>query len=383
MLVLEKREQAGIKILISGGGHCNVTTTLAPREAEAQFGPAAGRFLRHAIRATPPERIRSWLREFGVETFEAEFEKVWPVSRRAKDVVDALVTRARLAGAQFRFEAGVQSVRPRTDSWSLTLEDASTIDARFVVLATGGLSYPKTGTTGDGYRWLRDLGVTIEEPRPALAPLRVDDAWVHALSGLTLEHVECQLREATGRIAWRRRRPVLFTHKGLSGPGAMDASARLEREPGRYRFHVDLCPGLDEEWLRSELFTGSGNLDARIARLCGVPRRLATSLVERVAPGAAPSEVPKGLRTSLVAELRGLAFDVRGSLGFSQAEVTTGGVQLDQVDPRTMELRDHPGLYVTGELLDVDGPIGGFSFLAAFATGALAGRSAASVSLQA
>ncbi len=377
VLVIEKREQPGIKILISGGGHCNVTTTLPPREAEAQFGPEGGRFLRHAIRAVPPERIRAWLREGGVETFEAEFDKVWPVSRRAKDVVRVLYERAQRAGARFCFGRSVTSLEASDDGWRLVVDGATTVDTKAVILACGGLSYPKTGTTGDGYHWLRELGLRVREPRPALAPLRVDDAWVHELAGLTLDDVEVQLREQSGRIVWRRHRPVLFTHKGLSGPGPMDASGRLEREPERYRFCVDLCPGLDEEQLKKELFVGNAGLEARIARHCGVPRRLAAVLVERHAKGIAPSEVTKDARRALLADLKGLAFDVRGSLGFGQAEVTTGGLELDQVDPRTMEVRQHEGLYVTGELLDVDGPIGGFSFLAAFATGALAGRAAA------
>lgn len=376
MLLLEKNQKPGIKILISGGGHCNVTTSLGARDAARHFGPEGARFLRDAIRTTPPSTIREWLHERGVATFESEFEKVWPVSRNSRDVVKALVDRAVDAGAELRLGTGVTGISSRGDgTWSVSTDRGGWI-ANALVLATGGLSYPKTGTTGDGYRWLRALGVRLVAPKPALAPLRVDDDWVRELSGLTLDDVEVQLREASGRIAWRRRRPLLFTHKGVSGPGPMDASGRIEREPGRYRFHVDLCPDRSEDELRAALFSGKTSLVNRLSRDFGVPKRLAQSLVARFVGDRKASEVSKIQRRQLVQELKGMTLDVRGSLGFSQAEVSTGGIELDQVDPKTMELRAFPGLFVTGELLDVDGPIGGFSFLAAFATGVLAGRAA-------
>ena len=401
-LVLEKSAKPGLKILISGGGHCNVTTTLGPREAEGEFGREAGRFLRSAIRETPPRVIRAWLHEQGVETIEGEFEKVWPKSMRARDVLDALLARAEAVGAELRTSSPVRAIE-RVDQAGAARADASARSARWIVkladhalatrslvLACGGLSYPKTGTTGDGYRWLSEIGCRLVEPRPALAPLGSPAPWVHELAGVTLERVEVQLREASGRIVYRRRRPLLFTHRGVSGPGPMDVSGRIEREPGRYRLHVDLLPTLADEYggdeaaaqaaMRERLFDKSGSLAVRVARE-GIPRRLAASLVERLGlEDVPPAQVPREARRQLIEQIRGLEIPISASLGFDQAEVTAGGVALEQVEPKTMELRDSTGLYVCGELLDADGPIGGFSFLQAFATGALAGRSAARAS---
>jgi predicted flavoprotein YhiN len=201
---------------------------------------------------------------------------------------------------------------------------------------------------------------------------------VQALAGVTLDDVEVQLRETSGRVVWRRRRPCLFTHSGLSGPGPMDASSRLEREPGRWTFGIDLCPDLPAAMLAAELFTGAGRLVPVLQRRCRLPRRLAEHLVaSHGLLETPPAQVPAGKRRALVDDLKGLPVPIDGSTGFAHAELTAGGLDLDQVDPRTMEVRAFPGLFVTGELLDVDGPIGGFSFLAAFGTGVLAGRAAA------
>ena len=383
VVLLEKQRRPGLKILISGGGHCNVTTSLEPHEALQCFGARGARFLRHAVRQTPPARIRAWLHERAVPTMEATYDKVWPVSRRASDVLDALLDRAKDAGVELRVASAVRSIKAaagKSGLWQVEVENDCLVCSQ-LILATGGLSYPKTGTTGDGYRWLRSLGLPLVEPRPALAPLRSPATWVHDLAGLTLEHVEVQLREQSGRIVWRRRRPLLFTHRGVSGPGPMDASGRIEREPGRYRLCVDLLPERSEEEVRGLLFQGKLSLLNRLSRGLGIPRRLASSLLGRLDCETAASQLPKNVRRSLLQELKGMHVPVSGSLGFAHAELSSGGVVLEAVDPKSMQVRAFPGLYVTGELLDVDGPIGGFSFLSAFATGVLAGRAAAAAAL--
>lgn len=242
------------------------------------------------------------------------------------------------------------------------------------MLASGGASYPGTGTVGEGYRWLAELGLEVSPPRPALCPLRADAAWVEALEGLTLSSVEAQLRESSGRILVRRRRPILFTRHGVSGPGAMDLSRWLTREPERYRLHVDLVPDLSERELAALCFAGPGKLLSRLRR-AGIPKRLAIHLLDSLGiPEAAAAQVPATGRRRILASLKGFEIPVRGSLGFRRAELTTGGLCLDEADPRTMQVRSRQGLYVTGELLDVDGPIGGFGFLVAFTSGVLAGR---------
>lgn len=381
VLCLEKMPKPGLKILVSGGGHCNLTTTLGPREAEPFFGKEGGRFLRKALRETPPRVIRAWMEERGVQTVEEEYEKVWPASKRAQDVLDVLLARLSEAGAELRTNTAAEEIlAPTSDGapWSVRVGDEC-LRARSLILAVGGCSYPGMGTVGQGYEWLRALGLRVRPPLPALVALRSDADWVTGLAGLSLYQVELQLREATGRIVRRRRRPLLFTHKGVSGPGPMDLSRDLEREPDRYcEVYVDLLPEHRDAELMELLFRGRGELASTLHKELGLPRRLVGVLLERFAlQGLPASQVPRTGRQRLVHELKGMKIPIQGTMGFAKAEVTTGGLCLDQVDPATMEVRDHPGLYVVGELLDVDGPIGGFSFWLAFSTAVLAGRAAA------
>lgn len=381
VLCLEKMSKPGLKILVSGGGHCNLTTTLRPQEAEPLFGKEGGRFLRKALRETPPRLIRQWMHERGVETVEEEYEKVWPKSKRAQDVLDVLLARLRESGAELRTTCPAEDIRaPEGEGgpWSVRV-DGDWIETQRLILALGGASYPGMGTIGQGYRWLEELGLRVAPPLPALVGLRSEASWVSELAGLTLYDVELQLRGEGGRIERRRRRPLLFTHQGVSGPGPMDLSRDFERTPGRYRdLHVDLLPDVHEEELQTRIFRGRGELAPILHKSLGLPRRLVLALLERLGlMNKRAAQVPRVDRRRLVHELKGMCIPIQGSQGLAKAEVTTGGLELDQVLPATMEVRTRPGLFVVGELLDVDGPIGGFSFWIAFATGALAGRAAA------
>ena len=380
VVLLEKADKAGLKILISGGGHCNLTTSLPMARLEREYGREGGRFLRHALRQTSPTRVRQWMEEAGVPTTESQFDKVWPVSMQAKDVLRVLQGRCRLACVELRASCpvrGIQELPMEGGGWELQLASGR-LKAKKLILATGGKSYPRTGTTGDGYSWLEELGYRLFPTLPALVPLRCTEAWVRELSGITLPDVEVQLREKSGKIVMRRQRPVLFTHKGISGPGPMDLSRYFEREADRFdKLFVDLVPELRSEELERGLFHGTRELFTRL-REHGIPKRLVHAILTRQdLQDIRPTEIPKAKRRALLSCLKGLPLPVSGTLGFAHAELTTGGLALADVDPRSMELKGHAGLYVTGELLDVDGPIGGFSFQLAFSTGALAGLSAA------
>ena len=352
------------------------------------FSPKDRRFLRHALRACPPAQIREWVESAGVSTFVEDGNKVFPRSGRAEDVLQVLLERVGAAGVELRCERRVVGVRAAQDreGFELLIEgggvEGETHRCKRLVLATGGLSYPKTGSSGDGFAWLRGMGVPLRPLLPALVPLVSPAPWVHGLTGTTLAEVECQLRGPGGKIVARRRRPLLFAHFGISGPGPMDLSGAFlrSREGGggeALGFFVDLLPGSSLEELRSHCFEGKGSLLGRLREL-GLPRRLAATLLETLGiSGGLPAELTRGDRNRLLSVLKGWEIPLTGSLGFAKAETTTGGVPLSELDPRTLELRAQPGLHLSGELLDVDGPIGGFSFWLAFATGALAGRAAA------
>jgi len=380
VLLLEKNRRVGVKIHASGGGHCNLTTTLPVPAVIDAFGREGGRFLAGSLRRLPPLELRRRFEELGVPTEEAELEKVWPVSRRAGDVVDALVRRAAQAGARTATEAPCVGVEREGDGFRVRTPRGDVLVPR-VLVTVGGRSYPKTGTTGDGYPWLEALGHTITRCVPALAPLVLELPWLRALAGIAEQDARVSVVES-GRTIAERRRPILCTHTGLSGPGPMDVSRWFELGDPAHPplLRVDWLPDLAEDRVRASLDAAlAARGGERLARC--VPGELPARLVEAlclavgVDPGVRASGTPKAARHAVVLALKRLELPVAGTRGFDFAEVTAGGVALPEVDPSTMASRLVPGLFVAGEILDVDGPIGGFNFQSAFSTGEAAGLS--------
>ena len=363
-LVLEKNERPGMKLLISGGGRCNVTADASARETVAAFG-SGGRFLHNALGAFPPDRIRDWLSEAGVPTHvEMPERKVFPDSGKARDVVEAVVARARKAGAEIRLRAPVTALARDAKGWSLETPQGP-VPARRVILTAGGLSYPRTGTTGDAYAWLEGLGHRIVPTRPALSPWTVSLSWVRALSGLTLEDAAVSL-DADGRPS--ERGGFLFTHQGISGPAPMNLTRWIPRGSAPpYRLLLDPFPDVKDVGLAMQL-KKSGLKGLLPARLTGV--------LSGLLPEKPPAQWTREELSETVARLKAVPLEPAVPMGYDKAEVTQGGVCLDEIDPRTMESKLAPGLYVAGELLDLEGPIGGWNLAAAWATGWAAGTAA-------
>lgn len=385
--LLEKTPRTGTKVLASGGTHCNLTTTLDAAAAGALFGKRGARFLRHGLRLLGPRAVRDTFAAWGVPTVEAPLEKVFPASGRARDVRDALERAARRAGVELTCSAPVRAVERGPRAWSVALDDGTRVEADRVVLAAGGKSYARTGTTGDGYGWLAELDLPLVEPVPALVPLTSAEPWVRALAGVDLQEASVRLVDPDGRSLAERRRPVLFTHRGLSGPAAMDVSVHVARRiaagaaPGVVQ--IDLFPDVPHEALRELLVRAAAAPGAprlREALPGRVPKRLFRALAARA---ELRTDEPRGTdlgraeRHRLVQHLKALPVPLDGTEGFDRAEVTAGGLELDALDAGTMEVKGLPGLFVCGELLDLDGPIGGLNFQAAFATAECAGRAAA------
>jgi predicted Rossmann fold flavoprotein len=373
--LLEKNQRPGLKILISGGGRCNLTTTRTGADLEAQYGERRGRFLRHALRSFQPAALRQLVEDEGVALHEEDLEKIFPVSRRARDVLDAVLRRMERAGARLVPQQPVRSVQRVEGGYEVRTPDR-TWRAASLVLATGGLSYPKTGATGDGYGFVRSLGHTVTETVPALAPLSVDVPWLHELQGIVLQDTDLLVRDRDGRELRRRRRPILFTHRGLSGPGPMDLSGDVEERHGgcSLSFVFDVHhrrEEVEQQWLAAGRENGRRGVESLLPR--EMPERLRRTLCQLARVEGQLATLSREGRKRLLDAFTNLTIPVERSLGFDHAEVTRGGVVLDEVDARTMHSKVSPGLYVCGELLDVDGPIGGFNFQAAFATGRLAG----------
>jgi predicted Rossmann fold flavoprotein len=380
VVVLEKNRRVGVKVLASGGGACNLTTTLAPAAAARWFGRRGERFLKPAFRTLPPAAVVAAFADLSVPTeTEPDLEKVWPVSRRARDVAEALLRRAREAGATVWTDTPALGLA--RDGAGFAVETPrGVLRVPRVLVAAGGRSYPRTGTTGDAYAWLAALGHTITPLAPALVPLVVDVPWVRALTGIALP-VEASVLAGDGTLLFTRRRPLLFTHLGLSGPAAMDVSRwfALPAEDGPRRLVLDLLPERAESEVRADLeaaLAAAPGAPAWRALPGAFPERLRAALAASAGlpPEARAGTVSRERRHALVQAVKRLVLPVAGTRGYDHAEVTAGGVALDEVDPGTMASRLVPGLFVAGEVLDLDGPIGGFSFQAAFATGELAGR---------
>jgi predicted Rossmann fold flavoprotein len=378
VLVLEKNVKAGVKILMSGGSRCNITHHCSIDGIMEAFG-AQGRFLKAALHNLPPEEVVRTMNALGVATKVEDTGKVFPVSDRALDVRDALVRRLQTAGAELRTGIAVRDLQRLTAQQWRVVGDQEQWECRNVILCTGGLSYSGCGTTGDGYPWAQQLGHQIEPTHPALTPLLSPAVWVHELQGLTLPDVVTTAVVPGIKPGkdprHRSRSSLLWTHFGLSGPGPMNVSGAVAAatEPHKTQLLIDLVPEWSEEQTARQLSPEGGRGKRSLAQALHemVPRRMAELLLARaeLASETQLAELPKRGRLQLLEGLKRLSVPLAGTRGYPKAEVTAGGVNRREVNPQTLESRLAPGLFLAGEILDVDGPIGGFNFQAAFATG--------------
>jgi predicted Rossmann fold flavoprotein len=398
-LLLEKNRKAGVKILMSGGTRCNITHDCDAAGIIAAFG-SAGPFLHSPLAALGPRELVELLHAEGLDTKVEPGGKIFPRSDRALDVLNALLRRLNRSGAQLALGAGATGIRPEGGPFGVTTAERS-FQCGKVIITTGGKSYPGCGTTGEGYAWLAELGHTIRRPRPALVPLVSDENWIRELSGVTIGDVLLRVvdplaekavkpagakQRRRGRLApgvlVERRGSLLFTHFGLSGPVVLDVSRAVTavRDPRAIRLMADFLPAVLAEDLekRFQLLAASEGRRTVAAVLAEpLPRRLIEALLARaeVPADRRAAELAKVERTLVVQQLKRCEIRVTGSRGFEKAEVTAGGVALDEVDSRTMESKLVPNLFLAGEILDLDGYIGGYNFQAAFSTGWLAGDS--------
>jgi predicted Rossmann fold flavoprotein len=391
-LLLEKNRRPGVKILMSGGTRCNLTHDTDVRGIVDAYGKP-GRFLHSPLAALSPADLVALIEAEGVPTKVEATGKIFPQSDRAADVLEALLSRLGRSGCELAVAEPVVELAKVNGGFRLET-NRRTVTASHVIITTGGKSYPGSGTTGDGYAWCEALGHTIVTPRPALTPITTNDLWVRELTGVTLEDVDVQVIDPEAmpakamknkREKWlaRRRGSFLFTHFGLSGPAPMDLSRAVtgHAQPHRLLLVCDFVPGknaelLLEQFKQAAATDGKKNVAALVAGF--VPRRLGEALLGRaqVPPEMRAAEAANANWRRLVAALKQQPIHVSGTRGFKKAEVTAGGVALGEVDSKTMQSRVCAGLYLAGEILDLDGPIGGYNFQAAFSTGWLAGSCA-------
>jgi predicted Rossmann fold flavoprotein len=396
-LLLEKNKRPGVKILMSGGTRCNLTQNTNVRGIVDAYGDQ-GRFLHSALSLLSPAELVKFVEDEGVPTKVEETGKIFPVSDQASDIVDAFVRRLERSDAELALNAPVLGIT-RSDAGFIVTTPAGDHPTRTVIITTGGLSYPGSGTTGDGYAWAGGFGHTIVDTRPALTPITTNDRWVQQLTGLTIPDVAVQIILASGStdsaippLAVRRTRgskkgvlaeqrgSFLFTHFGLSGPAILDVSRAVTSHPQPQSLVLlcDFLPDTKAEQLEEQIrrdCEADGKKQVLNVLARHIPRRLAEAILDQLGLSAElrSAELAKKDRSRMVEMINRCRIGVAGALGYKKAEVTAGGVSLDEVDSKTMQSKLVPGLFFAGEILDLDGPIGGYNFQAAFSTGRLAG----------
>ena len=383
--LVERNPKVGRKLYITGKGRCNVTNHCSPQELLSAT-PRNGKFLYSAAERTPPSWVEEFFATLGVPLKVERGNRVFPVSDRAADIIDALFRELRRLGVPI-LQGRVSALDCREGAVcgvELGEEKARTgLACQAIILATGGLSYPATGSTGDGYEFARALGHTVVEPRPSLVPLEVPGEDCPRMQGLALKNVQLTVKNQKGKAVFREQGELLFTHFGLSGPLVLSASAHMrDFAKDRYRCHIDLKPALDEATLDARLvreLTQGANRDMDNLMGALLPRLMIPVVLERAGiPGDRKAhDLTKGERRRLLEQLKDFALDISGPRPVAEAIVTSGGVKVGEVDPRTMASKKVRGLFFAGELLDVDAYTGGFNLQIAWATGRAAGEGAA------
>jgi len=380
VVLLEAGPKSGRKLLASGSGQCNITHSGTIEDFPDRYGrPAAGRFLKRALYAFSNADLEAWFLERGL-AFEAEGGgKIFPSTRRASDVLGILLAECSSRGVDLRLGSRARSARPIEGGFELELEGGGLLRAPRIALATGGMSYPLTGSTGDGYRIAAALGHRIVDPKPALSPVLVADFALGELAGIGFEDLPFVARRP-GAKPISARGDFLITHEGFSGPGILDASRFLS--PGD-RLEPDFS-GLGYEAFREAFLRRAAASPRSFVRTAlaesGLPRRMAELFCSFASVGEEETcaSLRREKRETLLRSATAYPAEIRALGGFDKAMVTAGGVSLDEVDPGTMESRIAPGLFFAGEILDYDGDSGGYNLQAAFSTAYAAARAMAS-----
>jgi hypothetical protein len=378
-VLLERTHDGGRRILTSGGGRCNILPAYIDQSRFVT--DSSPHIVRRILRSWPPTAQRAFFeQQLGIPLVEEpESRKLFPQSQRAREVRDALLDYATRRGVRIVMNARVTALRPDAAGWALELEQMEAMTAGAVVMATGGLSVPRTGSDGGGLQIAAQLGHRVHQTYPALTPLIDDqaDSPFHHLSGLSLP---VTIGAISDSYQARASGGFLFTHRGYSGPALLDVShvavrARMANQAATIT--VRWTSLTDDEWALALRPAGARTVLAAVA--AEVPRRLAEALLAlaSVDPDRPLAQLTRPERLRLIDALVRSRLPWNADEGYKKAEVTGGGVALSEIDPHTLESRQHPGLFLCGEMLDVFGPIGGYNFLWAWATGRAAGLGAA------
>ncbi len=385
VLLLEKTQRIGTKILVSGGGKCNITHDGPVEEVLRVFRPNEARFLRPACYKWTNRQVVEMFTSRGLEVYTRPNGRIFPVDQTAKDVVGILRGYLEEAGAEIRYNTPVTGLAHADGRITGVQTEKGLIECDRVILCTGGSSYPNSGTTGDGWPWAKEVGHTVVKVRAALAPiyLELEQEWIDALSGVALRDVVVKARMTNKEID-RWRGDLLFTHRGVSGPCALEVSRAIDERQGDgdASLTVDLMPDKKPEqvaeWARGHIAKNPKRQAKSL--LDGLVPESAIPWVFRSAdadPQVACAQLDKKARNRLIEEIKGWRIGQVRTVPLEKGECVAGGISLEEVDPQTMRSLKCEGLYLCGEVLDVAGRVGGYNLQAAWATGYVAGDTAA------
>lgn len=371
VFVFEHQKILGKKLLITGKGRCNLTNN-SDADNILKNIPRNPRFMYSSLNSFNAYDTMEFFENLGVRLKTERGKRVFPESDKSSDIVDSLVDRARSLGVKFIFDSVKKIIIDKNKAVGVkTTHGEYFSDA--VIVATGGKSYPKTGSTGDGYKFAEDLGINVTEITPSLVPIEIKEKFVSSIMGLSLRNVVLKLFEiGTAKPVFEELGEMLFTHFGVSGPLVLSSSAHM-RNGTHYRYEVDLKPGLDEKKLDNRMLRDfSLNTNRTIANT--LTKLLPSSLISpilnicKIDPSLKVNSVTKEQRKALIKTIKGMPLSVKGKRPIEEAVITRGGIDIKEINPKTMESKKINSLYFIGEVLDVDAYTGGFNLQIAFST---------------
>jgi len=382
VVLIEKNKSLGVKLLITGKGRCNLTNKVEEsREITKKFGKN-GKFLFSSLSKFGVNETIKFFKKNGLRTKIERGNRVFPTSDKSQDVLRTLSYYLRKFNVEMRTNSKVKKIVERGNNIrKIILSSGEEIIAKNFIICTGGMACPITGCTGDGYRWVRKIGHTIIDPSPALVPIIVKDKYIGELEGLSLKNVEISVYNNDKKID-SRFGEAIFTANGMSGPIILDMSKRIGKElPGKIRIQIDFKPALDSIKLDRRIqrdFEKSHNKLFKNSLNDLLPKKLISTIVRlsKIDPNKKVNSITKEERTGLLHLLKGFSLEVKGLEGFKRAIITTGGIKLSEIDQKTMKSKLINNLYFAGEILNLDGPTGGYNLQACWTTGYVAGESA-------
>ena len=376
VLLLEKNDRLGKKLLITGKGRCNVTNDCTAQDV-LQNTPRNGRFLYSAMTAYPPEKIKTFFEERGCALKTERGNRVFPVSDSARSILECLQNELRRCKVTVK-TARVKSIHTENGAVQGVITAEGILEADSVILATGGASYPTTGSTGDGYTMAAALGHTIVPAEGSLVPLETEGHDCQDMQGLALRNCGVKLLNAKGKVLYKDFGELLFTHFGVSGPTVLSASCHLKGEG--CRLVIDLKPALEDNKLDERIqrdleMYKNRSMENALTDL--LPRSMIPVVLRRleIDPAMQANSLTRQKRRALVELLKAFSITVTGKRPVAEAIITSGGVKVSEIDPKTMESKKVPGLYFAGEIIDCDAYTGGFNLQIAWATAYAAGFS--------